>query len=232
MKPIKRPALTQAVQAYIKEYIISNELKPGDRLPPETQFADELGISRGSVREAVKSLESLGILEVRHGNGLWVREPGFEAMRDILAYGVQFDFRTLAELVQLRKWLEEAAIGDVVRQADEEHISHLEAILDNWMACIAAGKPTSDWDREFHRVLYEPLNNRILTHLIDIFWLVFQNSDTPQIIKDEGPASTHQQHLDIIDAIRRRDPAEAEMRIRRHFAGIEERLQNVQFSSH
>ena len=81
--PLRGPALSEAIRDYIKDYIIENKLKAGDSLPPETQLVETLGVGRSSVREAVKALQSLGIVEIRRGNGLYVRETNFDAMLEV-----------------------------------------------------------------------------------------------------------------------------------------------------
>ena len=72
-KPLRGPALSKAIQEYVKQFILENDLKGGDPLPSETHLVKDLGVGRSSVREAVKSLQSLGIVEVRHGDGLYLR---------------------------------------------------------------------------------------------------------------------------------------------------------------
>ena len=90
ISPLRGPLLNQAVQERVKDYITDNHLEPGDPLPAEAQLAADLGVSRGSVREAIKSLESLGIVEVRHGSGIYVRRFNFDSIFNLLSYGVIF----------------------------------------------------------------------------------------------------------------------------------------------
>ena len=105
------PVLNRVIQDQIKQYITDNRLGAGDLLPPEGQLATDLGVSRGSVREAVKALESLGIVEVRHGDGVRVRAFNFDSVFDLLSYGLVFDPVRAAEVLQIRVWLEVAARG-------------------------------------------------------------------------------------------------------------------------
>ena len=119
-KLVRTRALSSAIQEQIKRHITSHHLGPGDLLPPEGQLAAELGVSRGSVREAVKALESLGILEVRHGAGIVVREFNFDSLFDLLSYGLVFDQARIGDILQIRKWLEAAAIGEVVAQISDD----------------------------------------------------------------------------------------------------------------
>jgi len=86
------------IQDKIKKYITDKRLNPGDLLPPEGLLAENLGVSRGSVREAVKSLESLGIVESRRGDGVRVREFNFDSVFDFLSYGLVFQPSRAAEI--------------------------------------------------------------------------------------------------------------------------------------
>ncbi len=71
--PFRRPALNELIRDYVKQHILDHGLSAGDPLPSETQLAQELGVGRSSAREAIKALQSLGVVEVRHGEGLYVR---------------------------------------------------------------------------------------------------------------------------------------------------------------
>ncbi len=224
MKQLKTHALNRAIQDEIKRYITERRLKPGDALPPETQLATDLGVSRGSVREAVKALESLGIVEVRHGNGLFVREFNFDSVLELLSYGLVFDPSRIAEISQIRKWLEAAAIGEVAAQIGESQLASIEKVLARWEEKARAGEPTAEEDQTFHRLLYEPLGNQALISLLDTFWLVFHAVPVQTIITDMQPTTTLQDHKDILEAVRSRDPNLARQRIQDHFRNLEERI--------
>src|SRR5260221_10589345 len=89
LKPIKRGELLyEAAQTEIKEYIITHRLKSGDPLPTEMKLAEHLGVSRNSVREAVKALEAVGVLESRAGAGLFVSDFSFDPLLRNMAYGL------------------------------------------------------------------------------------------------------------------------------------------------
>ena len=79
------------VREYIRDCIFKDNLKPGDKLPSEGQIAEDLGIARNSVREATRALESIGVLEVKHGVGLVVRSFNLDAIVDIFSYGFVLD---------------------------------------------------------------------------------------------------------------------------------------------
>jgi DNA-binding FadR family transcriptional regulator len=222
--PFRGPALNRAIQDYIKHTITDNRMQPGDMLPPEGQIAQDLGVSRGSVREAVKALESLGIVEVRHGNGVFVRAFNFDSFLDLLSYGLVFDHSRIAEVLQIRIWLELAAIGEASKRITPDEIAQIEEVLDCWEGKAAAGEPTSEEDRTFHRLLYSSLGNQSLNALLDNFWLVFHAVPVRSITTDLQPTTTLRDHRQILAALRQRDAALARQRVQDHFHGLEERL--------
>jgi DNA-binding FadR family transcriptional regulator len=226
-KPLSRPTLTEAVRQYLTEFIIKNNLGPGDPLPPETHLVRDLGVGRSSVREAVKALQTLGFIEVRHGDGLYVREYNFDPIVETFTYGLRWDPTTLSELVQIRTWLETAVIGDAVKQISEERLRQLEAILETWAGKVEAGHNYAEDDRLFHRTLYEALGNTTLIKLLDVFWVAFENVDIESITKDLDPVETLQDHQSIVQAVRAGDTSLARRRLRRHFSHLQKRIDEV-----
>jgi len=221
---LRGPALYKAVRDYIKEYIVENDLKPGDPLPPEGQLVEDLGVGRSSVREAVKSLQSLGIIEVRHGNGLFVRELNFDSMLETFLFGLQFNPRTMAELLQIRIWLEAAVIGDIVGQIQDEELAKLEAILQTWQERIQAGKEYADLDESFHQIVYGVIGNQTLMNLFSVFWMVFVSLEN-EVTHDPDPQEVLNSHHLILEAIKVHDPSQTRQSLTQHFDSIKTRTQ-------
>lgn len=205
---LRGPLRYRAVQDYLKQYIIENRLSPGDALPPETALAQDLGVSRGSVREAVKAMETLGIVEVRHGDGLFVRGFNLDAVLDLLSHALMCDRSRVPEFLQVRRWLELAALDVIVAQIDQPSIDRLEEIMASWQENAAQGRDAWRYDhREFHRSLNGIVGNDSLVALVDIFWLLY-NSLRLQAQAPTGdvPPLTHwQNHRNLLDAILARD---------------------------
>lgn len=218
------PVLNRIIQDQIKLYITENKLESGDLLPPEGQLANDLGVSRGSVREAIKALESLGIVEVRHGDGVRVRAFNFDSIFDLLSYGLVFDPVKAAEILQIRVWLEEAAVADATTKISQAELDRMAVLLDQWEAKAARGEDVSSDDRSFHRMLYTPLSNESLIRLIDIFWVIYHGLAVQAIGIDHDPLTTVKAHRELLDAIRARDVALATQRMRDHFRNLEARM--------
>jgi DNA-binding FadR family transcriptional regulator len=220
---LRGPALYKAIRDYIKQYILEHHLKPGDSLPPEGQLVEDLGVGRSSVREAVKSLQSVGIVDVRQGDGLYVRELNFDPMLEAFIFGMQFDPNTLAELLQIRIWIEVSVIGDAVGHLTDADVTKLEAVLGQWEQRVRDGEEYSDLDESFHQIIYGVLHNQTLMNLFSAFWTAFTNLDN-KITQDADPENVLQFHRSILDAIRARDSESTRQQLLQHFAHIKNRI--------
>lgn len=218
------PVLNRAIQDHIKQYITDNRLAAGDLLPPEGQLATDLGVSRGSVREAIKALESLGIVEVRHGDGVRVRAFNFDSIFDVFSYALIFDPLRAAEILQIRIWLEEAAIGEVVGRITDAELDQIEGLLSRWEQDAVANTDTSGDDRGFHRLLYHTLGNESLLGFIDQFWIVYHANILQNMGPDREPLDTVKAHRELLAAVRARDISLAKQRMRDHFRNLEARM--------
>lgn len=204
-KKLERPVLSKLVQEHIKDYIVNHNLRPGDALPPEGQIAKDLGISRGSVREAARALESLGILEVRHGNGLFVREINFDGVLKVLSYSLMFEPSTLLYLLQIRRSLESNIIPEVVQRIQAEGLENCRQILSEWEAKLAADMTFSEQDRLFHQTLYRVIGNKLLANLVDVFWVAYRNAEAKTIPAARSGQSILEHHREILEAVEDRD---------------------------
>lgn len=224
----RREALHDTIQHRIERYIIESGSRPGDALPSQQELARSLGISMPSLREAMKSLEALGVVEVRQGTGTFVGRFSFDALVDGLAFRIRLESgsnrRTIGELLDIRMILEQAFVCEVVSLTNEAHIEGLYALVDR-MDCLAAKGidfPNEDW--LFHELLYRPVNNAMLEMLVRAFW------DLAAMVRSEfdnlpvDPAVTASDHRKIVEAIAQRDPDQAVAAIAAHFDGIRSSL--------
>jgi len=232
LKPLEnRPSLYQEVQEAIKNYIISNGLRPGDGLPPETELASQLGVSRNSVREATRALESLDIIEIRHGSGLFVGSFSIDALLDNLPYGLLMDIKDLKDLLDVRRVLESGMIESALRVMSDEQIADLEQLVEEMHLLAERGQPFFKQDRAFHQKLYESLGNSVLLKVIDAFWLAYHKTSTRADIEDRDPMHTYRDHVAILDAVKDGDAARVRDALEHHHWGIIKRLERVQQGS-
>ncbi|HUX86058.1 MAG TPA: FadR/GntR family transcriptional regulator [Chloroflexota bacterium] len=219
------PALLyRAVQDQIKQYILDQQLGPGDALPPETHFARTLGISRSSVREAVKALESLGILETRPGKGLFVRGFSLDPILDNLAYGILFDRSSVIDLLRVREYLEAGLVEDAMVALSPIQHEKLRQLIDRMRQRSEQHQDISGEDQAFHQIIAEATGNNLLILLLDVFWTVFGRLRRQSVEVDPGLATTWLNHQRILDAIENNDGVAARRAIIGHFADLHRRL--------
>ncbi|MCB0044736.1 MAG: FadR family transcriptional regulator [Caldilineaceae bacterium] len=222
----RTPAVAEEVRSFIKEYILTNRLPPGTQLPPEGYWMEELSVGRSSVREAVKALQSLGIVEIHRGNGLYVRQVNFDPILELLSYAMRFDPQMFANVFQIRIWLESAVIKTVVAQLSEEEIQELEALLQEWERRLAANESHVDLDETFHAILYRSLGNPTLNGLLQVFWLAFRTFDD-DAIRQTNLTLALRQHQEIMAAVRARDAERSHRLLMEHFNEIQERIHQL-----
>lgn len=228
-RKLKRPQLLyQAVQDEVKSYIIEHALMPGDALPPETELAEQLGVSRNSVREAVKSLETLGIVEARTGAGLFVRNFSFDPLLENLAYGLMFDLKDVADILEIRFHIEHSMMDQAVAAVTAEQLQQLYAILERMRPPMTRGEDYTEEDRLFHRTLWANVNNRSVGKIVDVFWMIFSQARRHVAVpSNPDHLEIYQWHVDIVRALEVRDVDAARVAMARHYGNIQKLLEEM-----
>ena len=223
MTPLSRaPLLHVTVQESLKQYIEANQLKAGDPLPPETFLAQQLGVGRNSMREAIKALESLGILETRRGIGVFVKEFSFKPLLDNLAYGLQDSLRDVEELREIRRVLETGLIGKTIEMIAETDLAALRDVTARMKARAERQESFAKEDQQFHQLLFRCQNNHMLSALIDIFWTAFNKASNFSNLNNPTPLDTWRDHHEIVEAVARKDVGQARQRLDDHYRGIQQ----------
>jgi DNA-binding FadR family transcriptional regulator len=219
------PAYRQA-QMEIKRFIEANHLGVGDPLPPEAQLAKDLGISRPSLREGVKSLESLGIVESRHGEGVFVAAFSFDTIIENLPYSIVADGKSLLDLLQVRTSIELGAITQVIDKIGPEDKRRLRELAERMVTAAKQDRAFEQEDGEFHATMYRCLDNSFLSRLIDLFWEVFRRLNSADKKPDHWALqSTAKDHLRIVEMIEHGDKAGLLDAHKQHFKAIFARLE-------
>ncbi len=219
-------SLNVSVQDYIKDHIVENDLQAGDALPPEGQIAADLGVSRSPVREAVKALQSVGIIEVRHGEGLFVREWNFDPLLENFQFGIRVSPQKIAELYQVRKWLEMAVIGECVERISDDEIMELDILMLQWERALRSGEDYIEYDEKFHQIILGTIRNETLLKLFSTFWAAFKSSKESDMYSPELDRVLRE-HQNVVDAIKQRDPDLAQKMLHEQFLGFQERIQEI-----
>ncbi|WP_220488128.1 FCD domain-containing protein [Tessaracoccus sp. MC1756] len=165
--------LRQTAQA-VKEHILREKLKTGDPMPTEIQLVEALGVSRSNLREAIRSLVTLDILEVRHGTGMFVGRMSMRPLVEALAFkGVVLpgeDFETLRQIVEIRTALDYALAPGIVERMSGHDAPELAGLCNAMTEKTAAGESFAAEDRSFHLKLAEVLSNELYAQLVGAFW--------------------------------------------------------------
>ncbi|OAH09533.1 HTH-type transcriptional regulator LutR [Streptomyces jeddahensis] len=216
------------IQREVMQLILDRKLQPGAPLPTETELMEDLGVSRNSVREALKALQALDIVDIRHGYGTYVGQASLTPLVDGLTFRalsqLDDDTRALGEILQVREVLEEGLIRRVAASLTDAELDRLEAIVVRMEETGGTGSPFPELDREFHEVLYQSLGNTLVPQLLGAFWNVFRRVSAARGWTDDPtPDLTVRRHRDILTALRARDVERAQRAMADHFRGIEAR---------
>lgn len=209
----------------IKDLILERGLKPGDPMPTESELMDELDVSRSSVREAVRTLVALDILQVRHGTGTFVGEMSLRPLVESVVFrGVVNPgqgFQALRDVVEVRMGLDFALAPRIVECLTKANAPELRASA---MAMVAAAARNEDFladDRAFHLQLAERLGNRLYSELVVAFWDIHRTM-SPRLGVSSPRAKTDsaEAHAEMLAAALRGDLAEYRACVRLHYAPL------------
>ena len=216
-------AVTDAAILKIKEMIVTGRLRPGDRLPPEQQLSDELGLSRSSLREAVKALEVIRVLDVRRGDGTYVTSLTPDLLLDAMSFVVDIhQDASVLELFEVRRILEPAAVALAAPRTTPSEVEHLLGLLSQVHGTTSVDDLVAH-DRVFHRYIAELSGNTYLTSLLETLSSSTLRARVWRGLSEEGSVErTLTEHRAIVDALKagRPDPARAWATV--HIAGVGE----------
>jgi len=203
-------------------------LQAGDPMPTELDLIGEIGVSRNTVREAIRELRALGIVDVRHGYGTFVAEASLRALTPSLVFraivaGPQ-GLKALRNLAEIRELIEAGTVPTLCGTLAEAKKTRLYGLCD----LMEDPAQMEAADREFHRVMYEDIDNPLVGQLVDVFWDAYH--DAHHQLTESGKrtvVATAQAHRDIVQAIESGDKAGAEHAMHEHFDGIYTRLSDL-----
>ncbi|MDD3268387.1 MAG: FadR/GntR family transcriptional regulator [Syntrophomonadaceae bacterium] len=223
-QPIKTKKIYEEIMEQLKDMISSGELKPGEKLPSEREMSDSLGVSRASVREALTALEALGILEIRPGEGTFVRETSVSRIFEPLAMVLAVERNPGVQMMEVRRILETEAAALAAMRASEEHLKNIDEILDKMKNSDRIPEAV-DYDLKFHYSIAEASQNTILVRMMntvaDLMHHAFR-SNREKFYADpvKGQRTIHE-HEAIAAAIRARNPGLAREKMLEHINHIE-----------
>ncbi|MGH3737016.1 MAG: FadR/GntR family transcriptional regulator [Micromonosporaceae bacterium] len=221
-------AVTDAAILKIKEMITSGDLKPGDRLPKEADLADRLGLSRNSLREAVKALSLIRILDVRQGDGTYVTSLEPRLLLDAMTFVVDFHSDdSVLDFFEVRRILEPAATAKAATAMTDEQIAGLRAVLDELTGELTVEQLVAN-DLTFHNRIAEASGNPVLCSLLESLSAPTTRARVWRGLTQVGAIErTREQHIAIYEAIAARQPEVARAWATVHVAGVEDWLRRT-----
>jgi GntR family transcriptional repressor for pyruvate dehydrogenase complex len=214
-------AVTDEAILRIKAMIRSGELQPGDRLPPEKELSDALGLSRSSLREAVKALEVIRVLDVRRGDGTYVTSLTPDLLLDAMSFVVDIhQDSSVLEMFEVRRILEPAAVRLAAHRTKPSDVEHLLGLLTQVNGTTSVDDLVAH-DRIFHRYIVELTGNACLAGLLETVSSSTLRARVWRGLSEEGSVErTLTEHHAIVDALGRGDAALAAAHATVHIEGV------------
>ena len=198
-----------------KSMIVSGTWSPGDRLPSESQLCEQLGVSRVSVRSALQSLEAQGFIEIRRGEGSFVKHFNLSDQLELLLPIFALGKKDVLDVLKFRLITEPSFMPYVVDNATEQDLSDLAVILEKMKTSTSNMRKHAQLDEKFHFKLTEIVNNSIVSKVYRILFEIF-NSAWNEVCSILGPDAGIQYHTQLLDALQKRDKQKAEEIMREH----------------
>jgi GntR family transcriptional repressor for pyruvate dehydrogenase complex len=221
LAPIKSTRIYEEIVRQVKAMISEGKLKGGDRLPPERDLAEKFVVSRTSVREALRALESLGLVEIRAGEGTFVREVSIESLVEPLALLMVSQREAIGELFEARRMLEPSLAALAATRATPDEIQEMERILEDQAKEIANGRTGLVQDAQFHAAIGAAAHNRAITRIAHAIMDLLTQSREESLNTPGRPTRSHEDHRRVLAAIARRDADGARHAMVEHIEAVE-----------
>lgn len=220
-KIVQTSRLYEQIVAQIEQSIVKGALKPGDQLPAERDLAQQFGVSRTAVREAVKALREKGLVEAYPGRGTFIINGTPPSIRQSLDRMIRADHQDgTAHLVEVREILEPEIAALAASHADEEAIASMREAIAVMDAAKNDPEAFIEADLDFHLVLAEAASNPLILSLIDSIVAVLRDQRMLIFKVEGGPERGQYHHKRILEAIEHRDPQGARDAMRAHLRQV------------
>jgi GntR family transcriptional regulator, transcriptional repressor for pyruvate dehydrogenase complex len=224
LKPIRPKRMSDQVFEQLKDLIFRGHLKPGERLMTERELAQNLGVSRPTVREAINKLVAVHLVEHRQGQGTFVNPPTTSADKNPLAAVLNGQGASLMDLLEVRLGLECNATALAARRATEEDVREIEKSVQGMSAALREGSLGTEADIAFHMAIAYATKNIVQIHIMkslyDLLFYGIQENLQHLYAEPINLDKILEQHSNILNAIRRHDPEEAHAAMMRHITFV------------
>jgi GntR family transcriptional regulator, transcriptional repressor for pyruvate dehydrogenase complex len=217
LRPLQRPRLYEQVVDQIQAWIAQNGLEVGDRLPPERELASRLGVSRATVSQALVAMEVVGMVSVRHGDGVVLVEPAGSAK---VVNALRRHAQQLPEIIEAREALETKLAALAAGRRTESDLAAMDEALAFMERDIASGGRGVEGDERFHAAVtaagHSPLLARLMAEISDLI----RETRISSLSQPERPVNSLRGHRKIADAIRAGDAEAAALAMQEHVAMV------------
>jgi GntR family transcriptional repressor for pyruvate dehydrogenase complex len=221
IEPVRRSRLYQDIVSQIETLLDKGELRPGDQLPPERALAEQFQVSRASVREALRSLELLGVVETRAGGGTFVRrtvpEDLARPLSNLIARG-----HTLTDVIEVRGLIEPAIAASAAKRIRPDELAELREILRQQAEKVASGQAYAEEDTRFHELVGQAARNELLVTMLGVIWDVLRSSREQWLQTNQRAHSSVDAHQRILAALEAHDPDAARAAAADHIRAVGE----------
>jgi len=221
IEAVHKTKIYKTVAEQLQRKIRDGVIKAGDWLPPERELAEMFHVSRSSLRDAIRNLEQLGLVEPRQGEGTVVRDPSAETLVNPLASLIATQRELLSDLLEFRRMIEPTLAARAAAQASAEEIAQMTEILERQKEKVDRGDLAIEEDSEFHYAIARAARNGVVLKVLDVFMDLLRESRERSLQIAGRLRKSLVGHGRIMSAIRRHDASGAEAAMRQHLEDVE-----------
>lgn len=220
--PVLKQSLSDRLARRIRGWIQAGQYQEGDRLPPIMEMARRFGVGHPTVREALKKLETMGIVEIRHGSGVYVSRSSEVLLLASPDYAGTVTKKLLEDLIQARTPIEVQSVALASKHATADDLKEMRRLL------TAAGENLENDDvlnpinMSFHRQIARASGNTVIAQLLDVLQDLFTREQRLILGIFGSRKRDHQEHLEILEALEKRDERLAVERMQKHLEGVQD----------
>lgn len=228
--PIKREPLATEIARRLVDYLLSGGVEPGERMPSERQLAQAFGVGRSAMREALKALTLLGLVEVRHGDGTYLKKADSELLPQVIGWGLLLGERRTMDLVEARQKIEADIAGLAAARRSEADVEDLRRQLGRMEQQVALDADPAAFveaDVAFHLRLAEAGGNSALRDVLNGIQALLRAWISRVILIGENRDVSFREHVPIFEAVRIGDAVAAEAAMVAHMDAAAQRLRRA-----
>lgn len=223
--PVLKQSLSDSLAQRIRGMIQRGDYTQGDRLPPIMEMARRFGVGHPTIREALKKLETMGIVEIRHGSGVYVTRSDDVLVLASPDYAGTVTKKLLLDLIHTRIPLEMHSVSEAIKNATLEDLVELRRTLNTAGQNLANDDVLNEVNMSFHRQIARASGNNVLTQLLDVLHDLFTEEQRIILGIFGSRERDHQEHLAILEALELRDEKLAVERMRKHLEGVADSIE-------